>query len=61
MRKQINFHIPLEWKEEIERQAREISYKEDRTVTYADLVRETLEKHLKLTKYIKHSRKKKKH
>lgn len=45
---QINISIPAHWKPELEKQARLLAVKEDRSLTYLDLFRRAVQEKYKL-------------
>lgn len=47
---QVNLYIDDSWKKTLEQIARERSYKENRTISLLDLIRETLDKDYNLSK-----------
>lgn len=47
---QVNLYIDDSWKKTLEQIARERSYKENRTISLLDLIRETLDKNYNLSK-----------
>lgn len=48
MKTQINITLPKIWKTELERLARVFSVKEDKTISYQDLIRRSVKKIYKL-------------
>lgn len=46
---QVNILMPLTWKEKLEDLARQESMAHKKTITYQDLIRATLDKHLNLS------------
>ena len=50
---QVSVYIPIEWKTELERIAWRRSIENDETVTYLDLIREEIEKLVKLSGSLK--------
>lgn len=51
---QINLSIPKEWKVELERIARLQSVEQDKTITYSDLIRQSIVKEYKIDEENKH-------
>lgn len=51
---QINLSIPKEWKTELERIARLQSVEQDKTITYSDLIRQSIVKEYKIDEENKH-------
>lgn len=47
---QVNVLMPLSWKEKLDDLARQESMASKKTITYHDLIRATLDKHLNLSK-----------
>jgi len=47
-RDQINISFPKGWKEKLERLAREISIKEDKTINHLDLIRKAVKERYNL-------------
>lgn len=45
---QINFAVPADWKPQLEQLARVMSVKEEKTLTYLDLIRRAIKKTYKL-------------
>lgn len=50
IRVQVNLLLPLKWKEKLEDLSRKESVKKSRTINYQELIRNTLDQHLKLSK-----------
>jgi hypothetical protein len=46
---QVNILMPLSWKEKLDDQARQTSMASKQTITYQELIRATLDKHLNLS------------
>jgi hypothetical protein len=46
---QVNILMPLSWKEKLDDLARQESMASNKTITYQDLIRATLDKHLNLS------------
>ena len=44
---QVNISMPTDWREAIDKAARERSVKENRTIPYQDLIREALKEYFK--------------
>ena len=53
-RMQINVSIPPYWKPQLEHLAREISYMEDRTIRYQDLIRRAIKEKYNLSDDVKY-------
>ncbi|MEK6832892.1 MAG: hypothetical protein AABY32_02500 [Nanoarchaeota archaeon] len=49
-KKQVNFSLPEKWLIKLERLARENAMKEDRNITYLDLIRDAINEKYKLDK-----------
>lgn len=48
MNRQVNLTIPQEWLERLQKEARERSVKEEKTINYLDLIREAVKKEYNL-------------
>ncbi len=51
---QINIAIPAHWKPYLQKLARKISYQEDNTVTYLDLIRRAIKEKYNLSDDVKY-------